>query len=268
MSYAFTSLKNLYVSEVSADLAQHASGQHDVITEEDIAGLPEPVQKHFRYCGYMDKKKMTNVEVSWKDVYLKMSPEKKWTRIACYQYNAVPAPTRIVYMTTNILGILPFEGRDKYQDGHGNMRIKLLKLFTVADVKGKEMDASALVTVLAEALFLPTYALQKYIQWETVDATAARATLTFQDTSVSGTFRFNDQGAMVRFDTNDRYYTGKDGTYKNIKWSAVVGNYIEKHGIRFPGTLQAIWHLDTGDYPYFKGNITNLAFDIQKPGIS
>jgi hypothetical protein len=49
----------------------------------------------------------------------------------------------------------PFEGRDKYQDDHGNMLIKIGKLLTLQEAKGEAMDRSGLVTILAEAFVLP-----------------------------------------------------------------------------------------------------------------
>ena len=76
-------------------------------------------------------------------------------KLACKQVNATTAPARIVYMKATFVGLLPFEGRDKYQDGHGSMLIKLLKLFTVADAKGKEMDGSGLVTVQQKPYWYP-----------------------------------------------------------------------------------------------------------------
>jgi hypothetical protein len=131
-------------------------------------------------------------------------------------------------MESHIWGLFPFEGRDKYQDGHGNMLIKLMKLFTVADDKGKEMDESALVTILAEALIVPSYALQSYITWMAIDSMAAKATIRFRETEVSGVFYFNEAGENIRFETNDRYQSQKDGSHKKIKWIAVPGNYQEK----------------------------------------
>ena len=167
MAYSCPSMKNLYLSEVRKELTKYSNSKKDVITDRDMVHLPEPVQKYFRHCGYLGKEKMINAEVEWKDVYIKMSANKKWMSLNCYQFNSVPEPSRIVYMKSSIFGIFPFEGRDKYQDGHGNMLIKLLKIIKVADAKGKEIDESALVTILAEALAVPTYALQDYINKKT-----------------------------------------------------------------------------------------------------
>jgi len=256
-------MKNLYLSEVRKELTMYSNSKTDIITERDIAALPEPVQKYFRHCGYLGKEKMINAEVEWKDVYIKMSADKKWISLDCYQFNSVPEPTRIVYMKSSILGVFPFEGRDKYQDGHGNMLIKLLKIIKVADAKGKEMDESALVTILAETLIIPTYALQDYIKWYAIDSNTVKALIKYNGTEVSGLFYFNEQGEIIRFQTDDRYYSEKGTKYKKVKWSGVLGNYIEKNGIKFPSDFRAIWHNEEGDFEYFKGTIADIKYNIK-----
>ena len=258
-------MKGLYLSEVKKELAKYSNYANDIITENHIASLPEPVQKYFRHCGYLGKEKMINAEFEWNDVYLKMSPHKKWISLKCYQFNSVLEPTRIVYMKSNIIGIFPFEGRDKYQDGKGNMLIKLLKLITIADVKSKEMDESALVTVLAECFLVPTYALQPYIKWIEIDLNTAKAVIRCNESEVSGLFFFDDHGKFIRFETDDRHYSEKGTEYKKYKWSVVAGNYIEKNGIKFPTYLRAMWHTEEGEFEYFKGNIANIKFNLHRP---
>lgn len=38
--------------------------QGDVFTEEDLKGLPLPVQKYFRYCGWLGTPKMSYMKAS------------------------------------------------------------------------------------------------------------------------------------------------------------------------------------------------------------
>lgn len=258
------SLKNVYLSEIKVDMEKYSDFPSETIEEKNIAALPVPVQRHFRHCGYIGKVKMINAKIELENVFLKRVPTGKWMRLKCFQYNSVSEPTRIVYLKNKILGIFPFEARDRCQSGKGNMLIKLLKLFTVADAKGIEMDKSALVTVLSETFILPTYALQDYIEWKAIDDNNAKARLTYNDINVSGTFSFNDKGEMISFYTNDRYSAEKDGTYKKIPWSVRVNNYCKKNGIRFPCEIKVIWHNEGGDFEYFKGEISNIEYNIMK----
>lgn len=249
------SLKEIFIAEVNNELQKHLLQDPELISEDDIVHLPKPVQKYFRYCGFLGRQKITNAQVLWTDVFLKQSFGKKYLKISCAQFNSVPEPARFAFMKSKIGGFIPFEGRDKYQDGHGNMLIKLLKIFTVGDSKGAEMDVSALVTILAEALFVPGYALQPYIYWEPIDDFSAKATIENKGIKASGIFFFNDVGECVRFETEDRYFTDKNGTFKKYKWSAYLGKYKNLNGIMTPGDMKAAWHLPSGDFEYFKGKV-------------
>ncbi len=264
MTIFSSSLKNIYLSETNTDIANITSNPKDYISEEDINTLPKPVQRYFRYCGFIGKVKMLNAKTEWKDIDFKSAQNKKWMRLDCLQYNSVADPTRIVYFKNMILGIFPFEAHDKFQNGKGNMLIKLLNLFTIADAKGVEMNKSGLVTVLSEISIIPTYALQNYINWEPIDDNNARATISYNDITVGGIFNFSDKGEMKSFHSKNRYIAEKDGTYKNVPWSIVIDNYVERDGINFPSKVKVIWHLKNGDYEYFKGKISNIEYNVKE----
>jgi len=255
------SLKSIYLSEIRKDIEKYSDLPTETISDNDIATLPNPVQRYFRHCGYIGRIKMINAKVEFENVIFKRAPNNKWMQLKCYQYNSIYEPTRIVYLKNNVLGVLPFEARDKCQNGKGNMLIKLMKLITVADAKGVEIDISSLVTVLSETFIIPTYALQEYIKWKPIDDNNAKATLTYNDIIVSGVFSFNDKGEMISFYTEDRYYAENDGNYKKIPWSIVVDNYMEKNGMKFPCEIKVIWHTENSNFEYFKGKISNIEFN-------
>jgi len=255
-----TSLKKRYLSELQTETVKYPSAPEAIISEQDIAGLPQPVARYFKDCGFIGIKKMNYAFISWKDVYLRFSPEQKWRSLDCFQFNAVPAPARIVYMKSSLAGIFPFEARDKFQDGHGNMLIRLLKWFTVGDAKGREMDQSALVTLLAETLLVPSYALQHYIKWTAIGANVAGVSIHYKAVSAAGRFYFNDRGEFVRFETNDRYKTVSGNTYEKCNWLITAGDYVQKNGIKFPTNLTALWRDEHGDFDYFKGKIEAIEY--------
>jgi hypothetical protein len=45
-------------------------------------------------------------------------------------------------MTAKVAPALTITARDKFYQGHGNMLVKLLSLFTLADQSGPDMDQS------------------------------------------------------------------------------------------------------------------------------
>ena len=119
----------------------------DVFTENDIIDLPLPVQKYFRYCGYLGTPKMSYMKASFSNVDFKMS-EKRTIKIDYMQYNFVEKPERFALIDSSLLGI-PFEGFDSYQDGIGSMKGTIAKMFTLFDQRSDSMNKASLVTILA-----------------------------------------------------------------------------------------------------------------------
>ena len=258
----WTSLERLFRQEVQDELAKHPAAPSGVLTGEELAGLPEPVQRYFRASGFLGRPRVVNLRLHWARMRLKRSRDADWMALECEQFNSVPQPARIVLMRAKLAGFVPFEGRDKYQDGHGNMRVRLGRVLTVADAKGPPMDASGLVTVLAEALLAPSHALQPYTTWEPVDASSARARFTFGGVSVSGTFHFNDADECVRFDTEDRWQDGRPP--RKVPWSANFGAYRREDGLRFPTAVSATWHEPGGDFTYVEGTLRGLTYNVKE----
>jgi len=135
-------IKQTFISEVESELENYEYNE-EVFTEEEIAKLPKPVQRYFRYAGYIGKKKMLNAKIVFENAEFKRGIDEKPLNLYSEQYNFVTKPTRIVYLRANVLGVIPFEGRDKYQNGKGVMTGKLLKFIPLFNVEGPEMDQSA-----------------------------------------------------------------------------------------------------------------------------
>jgi len=258
------SIKKLYLSEINESITESNINKGELYTENDFSTLPEPIQKYFKNCGYIGKEKIENIKIDYSNSFIRMSPEKKWIKIKYYQVNFTENPTRLVYITSRIFGLFPFEGRDKYQNGEGNMLIKLLKLFTVADAKGKEMDESALVTLLSDVLFMPSLAIQDKIEWDITDSNSVKAKFKDKGNEVSGIFIFNDNYEFIRFTTNDRFYMLKDGSYLKLKWTIEFNNYRDINGVKIPTDVKVIWHMDSGDFEYFKAKVIDIKYNIRE----
>jgi len=250
---------NLPGSQTKAEFAtrveeQIAEAEHreDVFREEDIAGLPAPVQKYFRACGYIGSPKMSYIKIHFKDADFSFGPDKPTLKIDYTQYNFVQGPNRIVYIDSSLYGI-PFEGLDTFLDGAGTMQGRLAKLFTLFRQAGKVMDKSSLVTFLSEVPVVPSAALQDYVSWKAIDDLHAKATITCYGISAGGIFTFNEDGEVLSFETDDRSVVAADGSSEAVRWTAVFAAYKEANGVRRPSILQAVWHYADGDHVYFDG---------------
>lgn len=232
-------------------LSSKVRATDELFTEHDIAGLPTPLQKYFRYCGYIGKKKMNYLKATFKDVVFYQGKNGKKLIIDYTQYNFVETPDRMALISSSLFGI-PFEGCDSYVGGSGRMKGVVGKLVPIFNVTGKEMDIACLVTLLADSVMIPNTFLQDYIRWEPIDGHHAKAVISYYGITASGTFTFNDLGEITAFTTKDRAIYSSDGTMSYEKWTITCEHYVENaNGIKHPTMIKAIWNLKDGDFTYF-----------------
>ncbi len=253
--------KKLFEAEVS-ELKASVPHTSELITEASIAHLPEPVKRYFRHCGFVGAPISNHAEIIWEQSHIRMKPEQKWMHLKTYQHNFVETPVRLAYMRANMFGLIPFEGRDKYHNGHGHMFGTLGRMIKVFDAKDVETAKGAAIVVLAEVLLVPSYAIQPYIHWEAVDEFTAKARLVHQGMDVGGTFHFNQQGEYIRFITDERPFALPKGGYETQPYTIEIRSYQQQGDFRIANEVAAIWNLPEGDFEYWKGSVREIIFSI------
>ncbi len=235
----------------AASVGATASGRGG-FTEADLEPLPPPVQRYFRYGGYLGTPKAAVLTMRMERVEF-VADQGRVLVIDYEQVNRTDRPERFALITSSVLGV-PFEGLDSYDGNAGRMRGILAKVVPLFDQTGDGMDRSCLVTWLAESLLAPNGALQEFVQWEAIDDTRARATITWQGTSAGGVFVFAGTGELQSFRTSDRVAVGMDGQEVKADWSAYFEDYRSSGGVRRVGVMRAAWHVEGGDVVYFNRN--------------
>jgi len=239
-------LKKMFEMEVEEELKNNPS-----LNERE---LPDQIRRHLDLCSLPEAAE--NLLIRWGDSRIRRG--ERWMNIDMLQFNT-PTPFRCVYLAGRFFGI-PLEGLDLYSEGQGRMIIRALKFLRVADEHGPEMNRSALVTVLSEALFLPSLTLSECIEWYALDDTTVEATIGDHGVEASGIFSFDDHGRFVRFRTEDRHCA--EFNMEAHPWSVDVLSYREHDGFIYPHECTATWHLPDGDLRYFQGTIDKVNFNI------
>lgn len=228
----------------------------DVVTEEDLKRLPEPVQKYLKYTQIIGKEKIRAVRLKQKG-FFRQKKGQKWISFQAEQYYTTGSPAFIWFGRINIAPFISIVARDRYFEGKGNMLIKLLYTLTVADAKGREMDEATLMRYLDEMMWFPTAYLNDYIQWEHIDAKSAKATISDKGVTASAILYFNEKGELRNF-VGERLssVTGKKET-----WSTPISEYKEINGIRIPIKGEGVWNLSSGDFSYIRLEITDIEYN-------
>ena len=232
-----------------------------IVAPEELTRLPAPVRRYLEYAGIVGKERAQTARIRFNGEF-RMGADRKWMRVETEQTSFLDDPARVFYMKGRYLGMIPIDGRDLYARGEGHMFIKLLWLLTVADAKGPEMARSGLVTFLNDMVMIPSAFLDERIAWSAVDDRSAAATLSAGGMSVRAVLRFSDAGGVADFVTEDRFYSGKGGAFRPVRWSTPFRNYREIAGVMVPTEGDAIWHFDSGDLCYARFTLRDISYNV------
>ena len=231
----------------------------EIVTEEDIKGLPKPVQRYLNYTQIIGKEKIRTVRLRQKG-FIRTKADQDWMPFEAEEYYTTDPPAFIWYASIKSGPFPLIKARDKFYEGKGNMLVKLLASIKIADARGYEMDQGTTVRYFNEIFWFPTAFLSDYIRWEAIDSNSAKATMSYKGVKASAVFHFNEEGELTNF--NAERYREFDGQYTMDEWSTPLKEYKEINGRRIPVKGEAVWHLKSGDFCYIKVELTGIEYNI------
>lgn len=249
--------------EIKKIFTQHQQQKPVIVTEEMLQKLPDPVKRYLIYTGVVGKPIVQTVRL--KQVgKIRKDITQPWMNFEAKQYYSVSPPgfVWIAYMKT--FGLPLMRVRDYYLEGRGNILVKALSLFTVADSGGEKMDQGAMTRYLNEMMWFPSAYLGKNISFEPIDASSAKVTLKDMGKNVTATMYFDDEGKLTNF-MAPRYRDMGKGKFELENWSTPIRGYGEFEGLRLPIQGAGVWNLREGDLEYIDVKITDLKFNPEDP---
>ncbi|MBO7478105.1 MAG: hypothetical protein J6U04_09260, partial [Salinivirgaceae bacterium] len=110
------------------------------------------------------------------------------------------------------------------------------KVFQLFDQKAPEMERTMYITLLAEnAMLNPSFLFSDFIEYEDIDSTHCRATITFNSVSGEGTFFFDKENGVLKFESQQRQTEElEDGTIRYIGWHCEGGNFHSGNEFKVP----------------------------------
>jgi len=262
VSFSSCSMNKMISRETEEILDAVKVSEPEIKTNADITELPAPVQSWMRSTGIIGKPAITNACVHQKAL-MKMKPEQlDWFSAEALQYTTMNPPAFIWTVNMKMMPMVTIKGRDKYLDGKGEMIIKMNSFINVVNEKGTRMDEGTLQRFLGELVWFPSLALSPYITWESIDENSAKATMTYNGTTGSGTFYFNEEGDFVKFIAL-RFKGNEDGA-KRYPWILTVDDYAVFEGIKVPSKMKATWKLDEGDWTWLELEISLINYNFEK----
>jgi hypothetical protein len=231
------------------------------VTEDDLFGLPEVVQRYLRFMGVVDRPRDWSFRVRFEGRF-RLRPRLGWMPAEAWQYNTSLGIARIFVMRLRFAGVVPMIGSDTYLNGRGRMLGKLLDRVVVADGQGPEFDIGELTTYLNDAVLIaPSMLLGAAAVWSAVDDGSFDVSLTNAGRTVTGRVFVDERGAPYDFSSTDRYMDSPQGPIQ-AEWRTPVRGWEFIHGRAVPGQGEAVWHLPEGPLPYGIGRFDYLMRNV------
>lgn len=224
-----------------------------------LEDLPQSMQNFYSYTKLVNKVSSNHVSFNFKDADFVNIEMNKTLKINYSEHIFGDVPARFAFIDSSLYGI-PFQGLDSFINGEGGMKGVVAKNITLFNQRGKEMNKAALVTWLAEIIFMPSQLLSGDVDIKEIDKNTVGVSITYDNIKASGIYKFLDSGELVEFTTDDRALIYNDGRLEHRKWSALYEDYKNNGDLLLPNRLKSKWHFDNEDIIYFDGTDIEYTF--------
>jgi len=232
------------------------------MTGADVArldSLPPPVRRYLRFAVPANAPPIRTVHLRH-DGFFRQHPKQRWFAIQGEQYFTLDPPGFVWRGRIRMLPFLWIDARDSLISGQGRMVVKFNSIFTMANVRGPEVDQGAQARWLAEMVWFPPAFAGERIQWEPIDDRSARATLLGEALPVSLVMEFDDQDRAVRV-RGQRYRTVAGGKTVLTPWSGSCTDYSNFSGMQIPSCVEVTWDFEPEPFTYARFHVTELEYN-------
>lgn len=258
-------LHTRFLKEIAGLGLPVAAPPSTIVTETDLAPLPEPAQRFLRFAGVLGRPRDWSFVVSFRGRF-RMGQDEPWRACEVWQYDSRAVVARIFCMSLHI-GVVPLIDRDTYLQGHGHLLVRLADAVPVVDATGPEIDLGEQSTYLNDlVLIAPSMLLAPDVTWQAIDTTSFGLTLSDYGRTVSARVFVDPRGLPVNFETTDRFREDPTDRKKWVRalWSTPMEGSCSVDGRQLPARGQARWHLTDDAFTYADFEIVpgSLMFNV------
>jgi hypothetical protein len=220
------------------------------VTEADLAPLPAAVQRYLRFAGVVGQPRVRAFQARMVG-RIRGAADAPWMPFVAEQHSFFDPPRRFFWMDAKRSG-MPIDGLHAYTEQGASMRIRLLSMIPVVDLRGETLTRTETVTLLNDmAVMAPATLIDPAIRWREIGARQVEATYTNGPYTVRAVLVFDESGALVDFGSDDRPSLAGDGvTLQAQRWSTPIGDYRAQGPYRLASRGEARYAAPTGEYAY------------------
>ncbi len=235
-----------------------------LVTDADLAALPEQVATYVRLSGAVGQPRVGNfrARISGR---IRGGPDKPWMAFTGEQINTYgSSPSRVLLMDATMFG-LPVDVLHAFVGAHATMQVKLCSLLKMVDAAGPDMDRAETVTMFNDLCVLaPAALVDAPVQWEPIDERRVRGEFTRGPHTVAAVLTFDAEGSLVDFVSDDRLRSAPDGkSFRRQRWSTPLAGYRAFGPRRISARGEARWHAPQpeGEFTYLEFRVDAIAYN-------
>lgn len=232
----------------------------ELITKEHLTGLPETMQQYLIKSGVLGQTMVSTVQLR-QTGKIRTAKDGKWMKLKAVETYNIELSEFLWYADVKMNPLFSLTGYDRFQDGHGSMKIKVLDLFSVVDASGPSMDQGGMMRYLNELMWLPMGYLHPSVSWGYSNDNSVEVSITIKETTVSGLIEFNNENLPVNF-TAKRFMDDGKGQPTLETWTTPLDSWREYHGVILPEHGFASWMLEAGEFKYIELTIEDVEFGV------
>ncbi len=236
-----------------------------LVTEADLEHLPAPVARYLRRAEVVGRPRVTDFRATWTG-RIRGGPDSPWMTFTADQLNTLDTPRRYFWMDARMKG-LPVDVLHVFDEKGASMRVRLVSVRSMVNADGAELTHAETVTVFNDMCVLAPAALAfADVTWESADERTAIGHFRLGANTISAELRFNDDGDLADFVSDDRAASSADGrTFTRRRWSTPVQDYAVVGPARVPTRAEARWHdAGSGVWTYAEFELTSLAYNTAR----
>ena len=269
-AYGFAAVGPMSFQAQWRDLATRALAEVSpvpgVVSEADLARLPEPLAAYVRRSGVVGRPRVTDFYASFHG-RIRSGADQPWMPFTGKQLNTYgPRPRRVFIMDAR-RSWLPVTILHQYAAATATMRAKVLSVVPVVNAAGSEMNRGETVTVFNDLVVLaPGAIVGAPVRWTALDAHRVRGIFTSGDQTVSAVLTFDARHDLVDFSSDDRLRASTDGrSFVAQEWSTPLtyGPVVGGHRVLAAG--EGRWHAPPpeGDFTYVEFRLDDIAYNVR-----
>ena len=237
------------------------------VTDADVDQLPAPLALYLRRAGAVGQPRPVGFRATIAG-RIRGGADAPWMPFTGEQVNTFgPRWTRAFFIDATMHG-MPADVFHLYDDGTATMDVRGAGVLPIVHASGPELDRAETATVFNDLCVLaPAALLDAPVQWESVDDRTVRGTFRLGAETVTAELRFDDDGDLVDFVTDDRLRASADGrTFTRQRWSTPLYDARWFGRRRLPARGEALWHAPPPEatFSYLEFEVVGIA-DLGTP---